>query len=184
MTARDFLVADAIYGKDIASLKGKTTKKATTVADITVGAAIVQQEQVLSVDIMFVDGIASLIGLAIPLDLTMAVSLLSFDTLQSSRSAVAVKKGLEGFISTLSSRNFVTRLTMSDGEGAVGAIKDDLNLLGIEVDVSGAGGHVARIERRIRTVKERMRAYMSHELPFSLTAVGIAMLMACWAAGR
>lgn len=66
---------------------------------------------------------------------------------------------------------------MSDGEGAVGAIKDDLNLLGIEVDVSGAGGHVARIERRIRTVKERVRAYMSHELPFSLTAVGIAMFV-------
>lgn len=73
VTAREFLVADAIYGKDIASLKGKTTKKATTVADITVGAAIVQQEQVLSVDIMFVDGVASLIGLATPLETTMAV---------------------------------------------------------------------------------------------------------------
>lgn len=153
VTARDFMVADAIYGKDIASMKGRTTKSATKIADITIGAAIVQQEQILSIDIMYVDGVASLIGLASPLDLTMAVSLLSFDTLQSSRSAVVVKKGLDGFISTLASRNFVTRLIMSDGEGAIGAIKDDLNSLGIEVDVSGAGGHVARIERRIRTVR-------------------------------
>ena len=66
---------------------------------------------------------------------------------------------------------------MSDGEGAIGAIKDDLDNLGIEVDVSGAGGHVARIERRIRTVKERVRAFISHELPFTLTALGVAMLV-------
>ena len=139
------------------------------------GAAVVQQQQ----DIMYVDGVASLIGVATPLDLTMAVSLLSFDTFQSSRSAAVVKKGLDGFISTLTSRNFVTRLIMSDGEGAVGAIKDDLNLLGIEVDVSGAGGHVSRVEHRIRTIKEQnqVRAYMSHKLPFTLTALGIAMLV-------
>ena len=126
---------------------------------------------------MFVDGVASLIGLATPLELTMAVSLLSFDTMRSSRSAELEVSGLDGFIATLASRNFVTRLIMSDGEGAVGAIKDDLNILGIEVDVSGAGGDVARIERKIRTVKERVRAYISHELPFSLTAMGIAVLV-------
>ena len=126
---------------------------------------------------MYVDGVASLIGLATPLELTMAISLMSFETLQSSKSAVVIKKGLDGFISTLASRNFVTRLIMCDGEGAIGAIKDDLNLLGIEVDVSGAGGHVARIKRKIRTVKERVRALMSQELPYSLTALGIAMLV-------
>ena len=177
VTARDFAVADAIYGKDIASLKGKTTKRATKVADISIGATVQQQQQILSVDIMYVEGVASLIGLATPLDLTMAVSLLSFDTLQSSRSAAVIKKGLEGFISTLASRNFVTRLIMTDGEGAIGAIKDDLNLLGIEVDVSGAGGHVARIERKIRTVKERARSYIAHQLPFTLNALGLAMLV-------
>ena len=66
---------------------------------------------------------------------------------------------------------------MSDGEGAIGKIKDDLNLLGIEVDVSGAGGHVARIERKIQTVKERVRAHISHQLPFTLTTLGVAMLV-------
>ena len=66
---------------------------------------------------------------------------------------------------------------MTDGEGAIGAIKNDLNLLGIEVDVSGAGGHVARIERKIRTVKERARSYIAHQLPFTLNALGLAMLV-------
>ena len=66
---------------------------------------------------------------------------------------------------------------MSDGEGAVGKIKEDLNLLGIEVDISGAGGHVSRIERKIQTVKERLRAYISYQLPFTLTYLGVAMLV-------
>lgn len=66
---------------------------------------------------------------------------------------------------------------MSDGEGAIGAIKEELNLLGLEVDVSGAGGHVARIERKIQTVEGRVRAYISHHLPFTLTTLRIAMLV-------
>ena len=123
------------------------------------------------------EGVPSLIGLATPLDLTMAVSLLTLDSLKGSRSASAIKKGILGFVSTLASRNFKTRLIMSDGEGAVGQISGELNLLGIEVDISGAGGHVARIERKIQTVKERVRAHIAHQLPFTLTALGISMLV-------
>ena len=91
----------------------------------------------------------------------MAVSLLTLDSIHGSRSASIIRDGILGFISTLASRNFVTRLVMSDGEGAIGKITGDLNLLGVEVDISGAGGHVARIERKIQTVKERVRAHIS-----------------------
>ena len=43
--------------------------------------------------------------------------------------------------------------------------------------MSGAGGHVARVERKIQTVKGRVRAYISHHLPFTLTTLGVAMLV-------
>ena len=68
-------------------------------------------------------------------------------------------------------------MIMSDGEGGVGSIANELKQLGIKVDISGAGGHVARIERRIRTIKERVRAHVAYKLPYSLTALGIAMLV-------
>jgi hypothetical protein len=45
--------------------------------------------------------------------------------------------------------------------------------MGIEVAVSGAGGHVSRIERRIRTINESVRAHIACKLPYSLTALGI-----------
>ena len=43
ISARDFQVAEAIWGKDMASVKGKTTKRATVSADISIKAKIVQQ---------------------------------------------------------------------------------------------------------------------------------------------
>ena len=66
---------------------------------------------------------------------------------------------------------------MTDGEGSIGSVATDLKMLGIELDISGAGGHVSRVERRIRTIKERVRAHISHKLPYSLTALRIAMLV-------
>lgn len=42
---------------------------------------------------------------------------------------------------------------MSDGEGAISKLRTHLNSLGMEVDISGAGGHVPQIERRIGITK-------------------------------
>lgn len=51
---------------------------------------------------------------------------MTLGSLQGSRSANIIKDGILSFISTLASHNFVTRLVMSDGEGAIGRIRDDL----------------------------------------------------------
>lgn len=105
VTARDFQIADAIWGTNIASIKRKTIKRATTSADITVNAKIVQQDQVLAIDIMYIDKTATLIGLATPLGLTIAYSLYNLDLNKASRAAHNVKKGIIHFMNTLSSQN-------------------------------------------------------------------------------
>ena len=177
VTARDFQIADAIWGKDIASLKGKTTKRATAIADITVSTKILQRDQVLSIDIMYLDKLAILIGVATPLGLTIAYSLNAADLKKPARTAAQVKIGINHFMGVLASQNFRTSVIMSDGEGAVISLVDELGKLGVEVDISGAGGHVARIERKIRIVKERVRCHVAYHLPFVLSTVGIAMLV-------
>jgi hypothetical protein len=134
VTARDFQRADAIWGRDISSMKGKTMRKQAASADISVRPTVVQQQQVLAIDIMFIDKLAFLIGVATPLDLTIATSLLSLDILKPSRAAAVVKRGI------LSSWQYKTSVIMSDGEGAEGMIQTELNSLEIEVDISGAGG--------------------------------------------
>jgi hypothetical protein len=159
---------------DIATLKGKTRKLGAVPADMVIAPIIAQQDQVLSIDIMFIDGVATLVGLASPLGLTMAATLTSFSTLRGARCTNVIKSALDGFIATLASRNFKTRLIMTDGEGAVGKLKTVLNLAGIEVETSGAGGHVPTIERRIQVIKQRVRAYIAHRLPYTLNTIGLS----------
>lgn len=117
-SARDFEFAEAIWGKDMASIKGKTTKHATPTADISVKAKTVQKDQVLAIDIMFIDKIAILIGLTTPLGLTIAYSLNNLVLKKSSRSAEHVRKGIAHFLGVLGSQGFKTSMIMSDGEGA------------------------------------------------------------------
>ena len=132
VTARDFQIADAIWGRDIASLKGKTVKQATIAADITVSKKIVQVDQVLSIDIMFIEKLAILIGVATPLGLTIAYSLNNIASKKSSRAASEVRKGINHFLAVLASQNFRTAVIMSDGEGAVVSLVDELGALGVE----------------------------------------------------
>ena len=91
LARRDFQIADAIWGKDASSMRGKTKKRSSPVADITVKPVIVQQQQVLSIDIMFIEKIPFLIGVATPLDLTIVTSLISLDLNRPSRAAEAVR---------------------------------------------------------------------------------------------
>jgi Zinc knuckle len=87
VTGRDFKIADSIWGKDVASVNRKTKKRASPVADINVGPTIVQQQQVLGIDVMFIDKIPS------PLGLTIATSLVSLDLQKPSRGASVVMRG-------------------------------------------------------------------------------------------
>ena len=174
VSGRDFQIADAIWGKDVPSLKGKTKRRTTPEADISVSSSLVQQQQVLAVDIMFIDKLPFLIGVATPLDLTLATSLVSLDMNKPSRAASVVREAILHFFGVLASQNFKTPLLMVDGEGAISKIKSELNSIGMEVDVSGAGGHVKRVERRIQVVKERVRTH-THHLPFTLPLIALSM---------
>lgn len=106
----DFRVADAIWGKDIASIKGKTTKKTTVPANMIISAPVVQQQQILSVDIMFVDQVAAVVAVSYPLELTFGVILDRSSLGKPLRTAEAVKKCIDIVITTLASRNIEYQL--------------------------------------------------------------------------
>ena len=94
---------------------------------------------------MFIGKTATLIGIATPLGLTIAYSLNNLDMKKAVRAAANVKKRIDHFVAMLASQNFKTAMIMSDGKRGVTSIIPELEVLGIEVDISGAGGHVARL---------------------------------------
>ena len=116
----------------------------------------------LSIDIMFIDKLAILVGVSTPLGLTIAYSLDTADLKKPARTAAQVKIGISHFIAVLAAQNFWTSVIMSDGEGAVKSLVDELAKLEVKVDV---------------LIRERVRCHVAYYLPFTLSTVGIAMLV-------
>ena len=112
--------------------------------------------------------------MATPLGLTIAYSLNYLEINKGVRAAINIKKGIDHFVTTLASQNFKTRMIMSDGERGVTSLIPELEARSIDMDISGAGGHVARVERRIKVIKERLRSHEAYHLPFTLSSMGIA----------
>ena len=161
VTKQDVRNADAIFGSSIAALKGKTHKLASTPASAVIAPRVTQVQQILAVDIFFVKNLPFLLGQLIPLGLALCIPL-------KNRSAPLVAKAIRSFINTAKSRDFDCVQLRTDGEGALGAMRDELSGLGILLDTSGPGQHVPVIERKIQTVKERVRAHVNN-LPFVMT---------------
>jgi hypothetical protein len=64
VTPYDFKEADAFWGPDIASMTGETTKSKAMVPDATLGVPVNQQEQILVVDIMYIDQVSTVVAVA------------------------------------------------------------------------------------------------------------------------
>ena len=167
ITKQDVRNADAIFGSSIAALKGKTHKLASIPASAIIAPRVTQVQQILAVDIFFIKNLPFLLGQLIPLGLAQCIPL-------KNRSAPLVAKAIRSFINTAKSRDFDCVQLRTDGEGALGAMRDELSGLGVVLDISGPGQHVPVIERKIQTVKERVRAHVNN-LPFVMTKLLLTM---------
>ena len=85
-------------------MRRKTKKSATAVADMSVRVPLVQTQQ--SVDIMFLESVPSLIAVAAPFDLVLAVSLKTTDMDRPQRSAAAITAGLDNMVGTMAGQGF------------------------------------------------------------------------------
>lgn len=165
VTPQDVKNADAIFGMSIPALKGKTVKLASAPAPPTVAPRVTQVQQILTADIIFIKKIPFLLGVLVPLGLTLCAVL-------KSRAVAPVTAAFRQFISATAARNFKIVQLRMDGEGALGPMVEELSHLGIEVDVAGPGQHVPVVERRAQTVKQRFRIY-ENSLPMVMTRIMI-----------
>jgi Reverse transcriptase (RNA-dependent DNA polymerase) len=167
VTKQDVRNADAIFGSSIPSLKGKTRKQASTPASPVIAPRVTQVQQILAVDIFFVKKLPFLIGQLVPLNLALCTPL-------KNRTAAIVAAGIRTFINTAKSRDFDCVQLRTDGEGALAAMCNELSSLGIVVDTAGPGQHVPVVERKIQTIKERVRAH-ENSLPYVMTRLLLTM---------
>ena len=167
ITIKDINNAETIYGKDIASLKGKSTRRKSVKFQLTDKNTQLGDEFkkniVISADNFFIRGLKFL------LTVNTLFNLIVVKYLPDSKSST-ILSAIEGMIKMYASRSFKIDTIIMDGEQGLQSNKLEINGYGIQVNVTGKGKHASKAERTIRLVKERIRAYIS-TLPYILPDV-------------
>jgi len=165
VTVQDVDVAIKIWGKNIAALKGKTTRRKTNpvfrdYVKVPTELLKLHKEVFLTTNIFFVNRIPFFLTLSSKICFTAVNHL-------ADRTVPHIFKALKEIYQYYLQRGFRITTVHTDGEFA--PIKTLIESLpgGPMVNLASANEHVPEIERRIRVVKERCRATW-HGLPIQL----------------
>jgi hypothetical protein len=156
ITRQDAINAHAIFGRDIGSIKGKTTRRQLkgilcAVDNNNTPKSIMEHywDLTLCVDIMFVNKIPFFMSIS------CNIRFITPEVLDN-RKQPTLTKALQRIHGIYSKQGFRITLILGDSEFECtpGAIATDLHS---ELNICGEDEHVPDIERCIRTVKERTR---------------------------
>jgi Reverse transcriptase (RNA-dependent DNA polymerase) len=160
VTALDVRRAADIWGPATGILKGKSTSKKSPAMEPGEKLRSLQPtQQVLHTDIMFVNRIPYLISVLEPVEAVQITRL-------KARDQWTIWNALERHIKFPERFGLRTSLVRVDGESAMATnwFRARCSI----IDSGGAGVAVPIVERKIRTIKERVRAVLN-TLPFQLT---------------
>ena len=163
-------VADAtrslqIYGPDVGSIRGKTTRSAPhhvssdLIADLPSYILEKHQRITLCIDLFFVDGLA-FFG-----TISRDIRFVTVEHISSRHILKNILPCLSRVNNLYRARGF--RIVMCHADDEFAFIRDSLLALGnIGLNIAATNEHVPEIERAIRTIKERNRAVVN-TLPFT-----------------
>ncbi|MBS1768271.1 MAG: hypothetical protein JSS77_01290 [Acidobacteria bacterium] len=161
VTTKDVERATMIYGKDLGAIVGRTLSHKPKPLDDEVFIRDQQDTTILFMDVMFVYGLAFLVSISKGYNVLMVRFL-------SDRKVSTMEKGIQQMISSYSKYNVRITVIVCDGEGAISALKAEIEGMGVQLEQSSKNEHVATIERAIRQIKERVRGFVN-TLPYDVT---------------
>ena len=149
-TKADIAAADAIFGPNVGSLKGKTVRRpnehiAAGIDPVPADVMKMHAQLILAIDIMFINKIAFFVTKSRELQFTTIEAL-------PNRQVKTVKEVLRTVIHLYESRGFIVGSIMADNEF------EPLRAWHPTLNTTAADKHVSKIERHIRTIKDSTRS--------------------------
>ena len=171
VTVKDIIRAVDIWGRDLGTVKGKTTRKPSQEIK-NVDAEIklfTDKEVLLYVDLCKIRGLEFFVSISDRLCLMAVVYL-------PNRSKKSILKALEDIAAVYGRFGIKIKAIYCDGEGGVAAIKSKMEISGTVIETTAKNEHVAEAERANRTLKERVRSFTT-TLPYKLPNIMIIHLV-------
>ena len=160
----------AKFGPDLEVIRGRTTYTGPAPLPTADYEALNVQRQIdLHIDVMFIGGDPYIITVSNPIKYTHATKLLS-------RSIYHMRAALQHIIADYQSKLFVIENIYSDQELSLKGLVGTFAQQGIELKFVGSGSHVPLVERKIRSVKEKIRTIL-HSLPYKLSSYLLGKLV-------
>jgi hypothetical protein len=130
VTPQDISRAYSIYGPDASVIRGKTTIRPSIPYKEQTLERVVQQEQTLHTDVMFVNKHAFLTSVSSPLALTTCSDL---GRGVGGRSKAPIRKALFEQLSAYTAQGYKVTTLLTDGEGAIASLTSELQGRGVAV---------------------------------------------------
>ena len=160
VTAADVRRAFIIYGGDVSAIKGKTVRKQPHNNHRVVDNAERPRptSQVMYSDVFFFRNKGFLASVVSPLELVLVTPI-------DNEKVQTLGAALESQFAILRTKGFVIRELHVDPHQSLVRLVNQLP--GVTVIVVGAGDHVGKVERKIRSIKDRIRSVVA-DLAFKL----------------
>ena len=147
----DITRANAIWGTNVASLKGRTTRVRPMPPPQTPATRRSFDEQHMHCDIMFINRQGYLVSITHPLGIVLVANVENLTT-------PTLRQSIRRMFGTIGSRRITIVRFTSDNERGIASLVSDMNAMGVEVVTVGPGQHDHIIERMIRHLKETIRS--------------------------
>jgi hypothetical protein len=162
LTVADLQRAYKVYGLHLEYVRGQLTKEKVSRSQVDLGLRSTDKNLRLYTDVMHLEGNMFLVTVADPLNLTL-------QSYVENEGRMSLGMALQGQLSLLKSRGFQPRIVYTDPHSTFRSMTQEFP--GTEIDVSGAYDHVAKVDGKIRRIKEtarKVKARLPWELPGQL----------------
>ena len=181
-TRSDLVNAQQIYGIPAAYQLGQGTQRNSKCREDDPIPLHQSVNQELQVDLFYFLGQAFFLSISVLLGLIMVTPLgpgqdsTSSKDKHSEKSRAKAGKALLLHLAQYHAKGFRVQSVTSDGEGAVKSSRQEVEELGIELNILGRGSHTPHAESAIRHIKNKARSTL-HSLPFTLPSKLAAALI-------